>query len=643
MQECKSIIERLRSDDNEVLREAAFEAGEARCEEAVPLLAGLLQSTNLGVQEAADRAMRSIGGRSVIQAAIPLLSVDDAPARNLAMDILRALAAQDVASLIPLIRDTDPDIRIFASDILGSTDNPAAVPVLCEALLKDPEVNVRYQAAVSLGALGRAEAATCLNKAMEDEEWVQYSVIEALAKIKHSSSVGALVKAMSRTSDLVTSMIIDALGEMGNVKAVPMLLKRLEESPTALRNKIVKAVVHILGGKSLQLLSPDERENLKVYMLVALEDEDLEVQDAAIQGLAFAGGERASEAVLKIASRLDADRDQERLQQTVRALAQIGLTSALRSGLLSDNPDETRVAVLALGFVDDPSVPQVLIDAFWRHNRDLQRLIIETLSKVAGPSSKTFFLDVLDRHEDGKVLKSAAYVLGQKLHLEDAADKLFALLSHKYDDVKEAGLEACIAIGGPHVTARFQEYYESADPMQRLMAVYAFGRMGLAEHWESLKKALHDEVPDIRKVALEAIAGMCWESDAWLPLLEDRLRDESRDVRLTAIDLMGRCYGREVIPFLLTALDDEDDWVKVRALDALGAHHEREAVPRVVPLLQHPNRLVAIKAVEALGNIGGTSAFRALLDISTSEDEPELQEAVETAIAKVQEAHETGE
>jgi HEAT repeat protein len=63
----------------------------------------------------------------------------------------------------------------------------------------------------------------------------------------------------------------------------------------------------------------------------------------------------------------------------------------------------------------------------------------------------------------------------------------------------------------------------------------------------------------------------------------------------------------------------------------------------VVPLLQHPNRLVAIKAVEALGNIGGTSAFRALLDISTSEDEPELQEAVETAIAKIQEAHETGE
>jgi HEAT repeat protein len=166
--------------------------------------------------------------------------------------------------------------------------------------------------------------------------------------------------------------------------------------------------------------------------------------------------------------------------------------------------------------------------------------------------------------------------------------------------------------------------------------------MGQAEHWAALKAALEDEVPDIRKVALEAIAGMCWESDAWLPLLEGRLKDESREVRLTAIDLMGRCYRKEVIPYLLSALDDEDDWVKVRALDALGFHKEREAVPRIVPLLVNPNRLVMLKAVEALGSIGGTSAFRALLDVSTSE-EPELQQAVESSIAKIQEEHETGE
>ena len=74
------------------------------------------------------------------------------------------------------------------------------------ALLKDPEVNVRYQAAVSLGNLGKKEAAQYLNKALEDEEWIQFAVIEALSKIREASSVGALAMASQSASRLLSVM-----------------------------------------------------------------------------------------------------------------------------------------------------------------------------------------------------------------------------------------------------------------------------------------------------------------------------------------------------------------------------------------------------------------------------------------------------
>ena len=60
----------------------------------------------------------------------------------------------------------------------------------------------------------------------------------------------------------------------------------METSPTALRNKIVKAIVKILGAKLVNLLPKDARANFREYLLVALEDEEEEVQDAAINGLA---------------------------------------------------------------------------------------------------------------------------------------------------------------------------------------------------------------------------------------------------------------------------------------------------------------------------------------------------------------------
>lgn len=645
MSDCTEYLALLKSEDKEIIREGAFRAGEDNCVEAVEMLAELLQTNHLGIQEAADSSLRKIGGKETVQAVLPLLRSDDAPVRNLSMDILREVGNHDLTALIVLMHDDDADIRIFVTDILGSTDNVSAVEPLCEALLKDPEVNVRYQAAVSLGELGKTEAAACLNKAIEDEEWVQYSVIEALTKIGHSSSVDAMVRALDKASDLVASMIIDSLGEMGNVKAVTMLLRRIEASPTALRNKIVKAVVKILGGKSLTLLSAEERDRFSQYLLVALKDEDEEIQDAAIQGLAHVGGDKASEGILKIASALDQDRDQERLGVIIGDLAEIGLTDALKQGVLGDDPAMAHVAVQALSQIspencaNEHEVCTVLMEAFWKVGLPIQRQIVSVAADRGNGLAKDFFIKILDEHTDGTVLKSAVYLLGEKLKLAEVVDKIFPLLDHQYDDVKEAALEACIAIDGPEVQAHFAEKFASEEPINRLMSTYALGKLGVMENMDILKLALEDEVPDIRKVAVEALASACDFSDVWRPLVLGKLSDESKDVRLTVIEIMGQCYAADFDPHLVEALSDDDDWVKIRALDALGEHKSSQAVPRLIEMLENPNRFVVMKVIEALGNIGGTSAFRALLEITNS-DEYELVSAAENAIAMIQESQE---
>lgn len=643
MVECAEYLALLDSDDKEVVRESAFGAGENGCVEAVPKLAELLTTNHLGIQEAVDSSLRKIGGKETVQAVLPLLRSDEAPVRNLSMDILREVGSQDMGALIKLSQDEDPDIRIFIADILGSTGNPLAVEPLCEALLKDPEVNVRYQAAVSLGDLGMEEAAPCLNKAINDEEWVQYSVIEALTKIGHSSSVDALVKALDSASDLVASMIIDSLGEMGNIKAVTMLLKRMSDSPTALRNKIVKAVVKILGGKSLTLLSDEERERFRQYLLVALEDEDEDIQDAAIQGLAHVGGEPASRGILGIAASLDQDRDQDRLQVIIGCLAEIGLTDALREGILSEDQITASVVVQTLAQIapercDVGAVCAILVDAFWQTPLPIQRQIVSVAADRGDEPSKDFFIRILDEHTDGTVLKSVVYLLGEKLRLAEVVDRIFPLLDHEYDDVKESALNACIAIGGDAVVARFRDMAVSDDPVQRFMAIHALGKVGARENLEYLEQAAEDPVPDVRKVALEALVAVGDPSVLRQQVLQ-RLSDENKDVRLTVIEIMGQHYNSDMVPHLLDALRDEDDWVKIRALDALGEHGVLEGVGPMVELLDNTNRFVVMKTIEGLGRIGGPEAFKALLEVANS-DEYELVSAAEEAISRIQEFQE---
>ncbi|MFP4084143.1 MAG: HEAT repeat domain-containing protein [Desulfonatronovibrio sp.] len=630
------IAELLKSGDSRQQREGAFAARDLNMLEAAPLLVELLKSQSLGVQEAADMALRKIGSRESIHALVPLLRSESAQIRNLAMDILRHIGHQDIDSPVGLLRDDDPDMRIFAADILGSVKSYLAVGPLCEALLNDPEVNVRYQAAVSLGELGRAEASECLKKAFQDEEWVQYAVVEALSKIRDESSTHALIQSLADSSELVSSMIVDALGEMGNVKSLPMLLKRMETSPTALRNKIVRAIIKIMGGKALMFLSDEEKKKLNDYLLVAIDDDDPETQDAAIAGLGYVGDEKASAKILGIAAGLDQDADTERVNKAEAALVSIGYNQVLAQGLDSDHEAVSLVAVRALGKIGGPEAVKALIDAFKQKDRDLQREISKELYNSAGPELRDFFLEVLKTHEDGDVLKNSLKFIGYKSRDEECVSQLMSFLDHPWDDVKEVALDAVLTIGGDRVLEEFRPMFESSDPMKRLMAVYAFGRLGAGKSISLLKKALDDEFADVRKMALEAMATICPEDEEVIPLAIRVINDQDREVRLSLVELLGKCPRQETIAYILEFLEDQDEWVRIRAIEALGEKKDKTIIPAILSLWERSSELQKIKIIESLGVIGGQEAFRSLLDILDDPD-PDIQEAAEKALDKLQE------
>lgn len=59
------VLEALQSDDSATIRSAAFNAGDMALLEAIPLLCSLVKSSNIGIQEAAEYALRKIRGPQV--------------------------------------------------------------------------------------------------------------------------------------------------------------------------------------------------------------------------------------------------------------------------------------------------------------------------------------------------------------------------------------------------------------------------------------------------------------------------------------------------------------------------------------------------------------------------------------------------
>ena len=642
MSEQKKIITDLDSDNETLIREAAFNAGRNKIAETVPRLVKLVESNSLGIQEAAEAALREIRGVATVQALAPLLRSEEAPIRNISMDVLRQIGVDDMPTLDKLLHDEDADIRIFAADILGSTGSALAVQPLCDALLKDSEVNVRYQAAMSLGNLGLPEAVPALNQAMQDEEWVQFAVIEALTKLRAESSVAALVNALNSSTDLVASIIIEALGEFGNIKAVPMLAKRLEDSSIPLRNKILQAITKILGAKSLPLFYGKDKDKFREYFLIALEDEDPEVQNAAMLGLSSIGGDNASAAVLSLALTLDAERDSNRLGLCFDTLALIGYSPALENLLREKDDYPATVAAEVLSRIGGRQVAALFMDEFWKKSRDVQRNIAGHLLNIATPEDKDFFLAILAKVTDGDILKSALYFLGGVVGTDEAVAKIKEFLDHPYNDVKEAALESAIAAGTPDLAEYFRERAHHPDSMQRMMAVYALGRLDVDANFDLLSAALEDESSDVRHVAMEALGSQHPIPEAYSAAMLSRLYDPSNDVRHTLIQLLGDSGQEEFIPAFMEALKDEEDWVRVRGLEALGRLKVEAVIPEILEIINGDNILLAIKAVDALAEIGGDQAFNALLS-ALENGSPDLQNAVEEALAKLDAQKERGD
>lgn len=599
--------------------------------EAIPSLIRNIDSTNIGVQEAVDHSLRKIGGPAVVTAVIPLLRSENVPARNIAMDLLRELGKSDLSAVEKLLRDDDPDVRIFAADILGSMQSARAVSPLCTALLHDPEVNVRYQAAVSLGTLAFPESARCLNNSLQDEEWVQFAAIEALTKIRDASSTRPMVKALEQASDLVASSMVDALGEMGDLKAVPLLLKRLESSPTPLCNKIVRAIINIMGPRSLSLLGVKECERLRGYLPSTLEDEDTEIQDAAVKGFATLGGEGAAACVLKHASGINPDREPERISAAIEAMVKIGPSPDLDDALRDGDDLVMQIAMEVLLRQNAETAVPLVIEAFWKRSRDMQRIMIMELASHAGKEHQDFFLDVLNRHQDGLVLRGALLFLGRKGDSATVFSAICPLLEHPYDDVKESAIDALIALHTPEVEAFFKELCKSETMLQRLMGVYGLGHFDISGAFAELSAALDDESPDVRKVAVKAFSKNCPLSEEALARVESKLNDENSEVRMAVFDTLGVCSVERYTSSLIAGLDDPDAWVRIRCAERLGDNKLPQAVEPLVNMLEDENPLIVIKAVTALGNIGGETAFRALLTMLEHPDK-DIREAADEAV-----------
>jgi HEAT repeat protein len=145
--------------------------------------------TESAVREALFVSLTEIGNQEAVKGLVTCLRSEDPALRNEAIDAMRNLPGAVAPIMTDLLVDPDPDVRIFAVNILESLRHPEVEAWLIKVIQEDPHINVCSTAVDLLGEVGSANAREpleALRRRFADEPYIAFAVDLALKRIQGS-------------------------------------------------------------------------------------------------------------------------------------------------------------------------------------------------------------------------------------------------------------------------------------------------------------------------------------------------------------------------------------------------------------------------------------------------------------------------
>jgi HEAT repeat protein len=519
---------------------------------------------------------------------------------NVLSSALDLLALADLDVIEPLIRcldDEDVDLRIQTALILGERRDARAVPALMRAL-DDPDTNVRFHAIEALGRLRATQAVDALVGIAESREFfLAFPAIQALARLGDATVARRLVSLLD--DEMLSSAVVDLLGELGDdVVAEP--LAQLLGQPHAQVEAIADALASLHARYEQRYGAGDQIATIvhravdgagMQGLLSAVE----RVSSDRLRGLAcvlgWIGGSPAQQALARMLG-------QPAIRaQVVEALVRYGagVVELLVEQLDADDLAVRQAAAVALGRIGDRRATPALVAAL--ANRELAVAVAGALARIGDAS---------------------------------AFDALIGLVGDPDSSIRQATIAALNSIGHADMPRHVLALINDDRPLARESAVRIAGYFGYEECFEPVIECCADASEAVRRAAVEQLP--MFDDARAVERLARALASDTPPVRASAAAAFARVERDAAIRPLLAALDDPDPWVRYFALRSLGAFHHADALGPVRDRLERESAgQVRLAAIDVLGRLQPPDILSLLEPLAMSEDADEARTAIRAA------------
>ena len=185
VRDCSSLMAELENANPMARRWAARDLTDCPASSAA-LVNRLLREEDDAVRDVILTTLTSLGDEVAVAGLVNCLRSEDAALRNEAIEAMKQLPDKVAPIMCGLLADADPDVRIFAVNVLESLRHPEVESWLITVIDNDPQLNVCATAVDLLGEVGSAaaqEPLLRLKARYADEPYIQFAADLALKRI----------------------------------------------------------------------------------------------------------------------------------------------------------------------------------------------------------------------------------------------------------------------------------------------------------------------------------------------------------------------------------------------------------------------------------------------------------------------------
>lgn len=547
-----------------------------------------------------EKSMEYLIGRpnkKTVEHILPLLQEKDTPTRMAAVEVIKKIGHANIAAIDRLLEDDNEDIRVYACEIMASMKDPETIPFLIKAL-NDGTENVKNAAVIALGEFNDERAAKALLGMLQGDQWIVFSAICSLGKIKHPSAAAPLLHIFQNGEEELALAACEVLMEFEDDDILDKMFNILKGWSKKKRKRYIEVIIQ-QGNENLflrlkQSIGQDLFEHLLAYV-----DFDKKELIPILKLIIHFKSKQTCDILLETLIKMDPDEPE--YYEVLQLFASLSQTWKDNIKEYLNKGDEYALVVIKACEQEKIRIPEsMLLASFLASSVLVKREIAKSAAIIVEGKGYDLLKEAV-KDADGHVKSYAVNAIGT-MKMKKLESEIIGLSISGFMDVRINAIKTLLVLNNNAAKKLLQQFVSSGSLEDKKVYLAVAKNIAGDDNFPLIQRLFQSKNEDIKKTVV-TIVGNFIDDERYATIFQKLLQGDNIPHEVLKIIKEKRLDQFKTVLNKIFSNTNKSLWTRYYALLALGAFEDPSLFDLFVNGLNDENNLIKIGSLKALSDL----------------------------------------